>query len=203
MDFLRKNFVYKWAVSHKRTQKCRDKAPQLHWFIHRTLPFSEFVKRASERKHSDFFLCEVTNVQTCFVCSTIVPTVVFSVASLQDESYYLRSLGEDVRKVQNRIMKLKTDAVVSLQKLFMAAFDSLTGTCWSQQTVSWPCWGFSRSTVLYPRAVFLQRVPHQLLWSAVVDTLRCEPSFNFSSVLCTRQNQLFYLKLSCGVILPL
>lgn len=49
-------------------------------------------------------------------------TVIFSVASLQDESYYLRSLGEDVRKVQNRIMelKLKTDAVVFLQKLFMA-----------------------------------------------------------------------------------
>lgn len=49
MDFLHKNFAYK------------------------TLPFKEFVKRASERKHSDFFLCE-------------------------DESYYLRSLGEDVRK---------------------------------------------------------------------------------------------------------
>ncbi|XP_067458996.1 tRNA wybutosine-synthesizing protein 5 [Thunnus thynnus] len=49
MNFLHKNFVYK------------------------TLPFNEFVKRASEKKHSDFFLCE-------------------------DESYYLRSLGEDVRK---------------------------------------------------------------------------------------------------------
>ncbi|XP_072252624.1 tRNA wybutosine-synthesizing protein 5 isoform X1 [Leuresthes tenuis] len=49
MDFLNKNFVYK------------------------TLPFNEFMKRASETKHSDFFLCE-------------------------DESYYLRSLGEDVRK---------------------------------------------------------------------------------------------------------
>uniref|UniRef100_A0A673B5F5 tRNA wybutosine-synthesizing protein 5 n=1 Tax=Sphaeramia orbicularis TaxID=375764 RepID=A0A673B5F5_9TELE len=49
MDFLHKNFVYK------------------------TLPFSEFVKRASEKKHTEFFLSE-------------------------DESYYLRSLGEDVRK---------------------------------------------------------------------------------------------------------
>ncbi|XP_076012235.1 tRNA wybutosine-synthesizing protein 5 [Genypterus blacodes] len=49
MDFLRKNFVYK------------------------TLPFNDFIKRASESKHSNFFLCE-------------------------DESYYLRSLGEDVRK---------------------------------------------------------------------------------------------------------
>ncbi|XP_070693628.1 tRNA wybutosine-synthesizing protein 5 isoform X2 [Pempheris klunzingeri] len=49
MDFLHKNFAY------------------------RTLPFREFVKRASEKKHADFFLCE-------------------------DESYYLRSLGEDVRK---------------------------------------------------------------------------------------------------------
>uniref|UniRef100_A0A8C3AEK1 tRNA-yW synthesizing protein 5 n=1 Tax=Cyclopterus lumpus TaxID=8103 RepID=A0A8C3AEK1_CYCLU len=46
MDFLRKNFAYK------------------------TLPFCEFVKRASEKKHSDLFLCE-------------------------DERYYLRSLGED------------------------------------------------------------------------------------------------------------
>lgn len=55
--------------------------------------------------------------------------VLFSVASLQEESYYLRSLGEDVRKVQNRIMKLKTDAVAFLQKLFRAVFDSLTGTC--------------------------------------------------------------------------
>ncbi|KAM4561771.1 tRNA wybutosine-synthesizing protein 5 isoform 1-T1 [Fundulus diaphanus] len=49
MDFLHKNFVY------------------------RTLPFNEYIRRASETKHSDFFLCE-------------------------DESYYLRSLGEDVRK---------------------------------------------------------------------------------------------------------
>ncbi|XP_028991785.1 tRNA wybutosine-synthesizing protein 5 isoform X3 [Betta splendens] len=49
MDFLHKNFVYK------------------------TLPFNEFVKRASEKQHSDFFLCE-------------------------DESYYLRSLGGDFRK---------------------------------------------------------------------------------------------------------
>ncbi|KAM6978571.1 LOW QUALITY PROTEIN: tRNA wybutosine-synthesizing protein 5 [Tautogolabrus adspersus] len=49
MDFLHKNFAYK------------------------TLPFKEFVKRASEKTHSDYFLCE-------------------------DESYYLRSLGEDVRK---------------------------------------------------------------------------------------------------------
>lgn len=95
-------------LSHTKAPRNADKPPQLHWFIHRTLPFSEFVKRASERKHSDFFLCEVTNVQTCFGCSTIVPTVIFSVASLQDESYYLRSLGEDVRKVQNRIIRMKT-----------------------------------------------------------------------------------------------
>uniref|UniRef100_A0A8C6TEY2 tRNA-yW synthesizing protein 5 n=1 Tax=Neogobius melanostomus TaxID=47308 RepID=A0A8C6TEY2_9GOBI len=56
MDFLHKNFVYK------------------------TLPYNEFVKRASEKKHSDFFLCE-------------------------DESYYLRSLGEDVRKEPADIRK--------------------------------------------------------------------------------------------------
>ncbi|XP_047225615.1 tRNA wybutosine-synthesizing protein 5 isoform X1 [Girardinichthys multiradiatus] len=56
MDFLHKNFVYK------------------------TLPFNEFVRRASEAKHSDFFLCE-------------------------DESYYLRSLGEDVRKEPAELSK--------------------------------------------------------------------------------------------------
>ncbi|CAL8240768.1 unnamed protein product [Merluccius merluccius] len=49
MDFLKKNFVYK------------------------TLPFHEFVKRASETKHSLFFLTD-------------------------EESYYLRSLADDVRK---------------------------------------------------------------------------------------------------------
>lgn len=49
-------------LSHTNAPRNADKPPQLHWFIHRTLPFSEFVKRASERKHSDFFLCEVTNV---------------------------------------------------------------------------------------------------------------------------------------------
>ncbi|XP_031726037.1 tRNA wybutosine-synthesizing protein 5 isoform X2 [Anarrhichthys ocellatus] len=54
-------------------QKLCVQSSQLHIFIYRTLPFNEFVKRASEKKHSDFFLCE-------------------------DESYYLRSLGEDVRK---------------------------------------------------------------------------------------------------------
>ncbi|XP_036966377.1 tRNA wybutosine-synthesizing protein 5 isoform X2 [Acanthopagrus latus] len=60
----------KWTVEYLG-QKGGDK--ELHLFIHRTLPFDEFVKRASEKKHSEFFLCE-------------------------DESYYLRSLGEDVRK---------------------------------------------------------------------------------------------------------
>ncbi|XP_034042775.1 tRNA wybutosine-synthesizing protein 5 [Thalassophryne amazonica] len=42
-------------------------------FVYKTLPFNEFISRAAEKKHSVFFLCE-------------------------DESYYLRSLGEDVRK---------------------------------------------------------------------------------------------------------
>uniref|UniRef100_A0A673KBG4 tRNA wybutosine-synthesizing protein 5 n=1 Tax=Sinocyclocheilus rhinocerous TaxID=307959 RepID=A0A673KBG4_9TELE len=39
----------------------------------RTLPFDKFIQRAEEAKHSDFFISE-------------------------DESYYLRSLGEDARK---------------------------------------------------------------------------------------------------------
>ncbi|XP_040418006.1 tRNA wybutosine-synthesizing protein 5 [Cygnus olor] len=49
MDFLSKNFVY------------------------RTLPFNEFVQRAAEVKHKEYFLSE-------------------------DEKYYLRSVGEDARK---------------------------------------------------------------------------------------------------------
>ncbi|XP_019618013.1 PREDICTED: tRNA wybutosine-synthesizing protein 5-like [Branchiostoma belcheri] len=49
MDFINKNFAY------------------------RTLPFDEFVRRAAEEKHTDFF-------------------------HSQDEKYYLRSLGEDPRK---------------------------------------------------------------------------------------------------------
>ncbi|AWP12714.1 putative tRNA wybutosine-synthesizing protein 5 [Scophthalmus maximus] len=59
MDFLHKNFVYK------------------------TLPFNEFMKRVSETKHSDFFLCE-------------------------DESYYLRSLGEDVRKFFSSVFRISS-----------------------------------------------------------------------------------------------
>ncbi|KAM7407875.1 hypothetical protein PAMA_003574 [Pampus argenteus] len=66
MDFLHKNFVYK------------------------TLPFNEFVKRASEKKHSDFFLCE-------------------------DESYYLRSLGEDVRKEPADLSKQFPDLAEDFQ----------------------------------------------------------------------------------------
>lgn len=49
MDFIHKNFVYK------------------------TLPFSHFVKRASEDVHEEYFLCP-------------------------EEKYYLRSLGDDPRK---------------------------------------------------------------------------------------------------------
>uniref|UniRef100_A0A8C6T8S2 tRNA wybutosine-synthesizing protein 5 n=1 Tax=Neogobius melanostomus TaxID=47308 RepID=A0A8C6T8S2_9GOBI len=52
----------------------------LHKNFNTTLQYNEFVKRASEKKHSDFFLCE-------------------------DESYYLRSLGEDVRKEPADIRK--------------------------------------------------------------------------------------------------
>nr|XP_061799673.1 tRNA wybutosine-synthesizing protein 5-like [Nerophis lumbriciformis] len=74
----------KWTVEYL-AQKGGDKevkihvsrVPQMNFlkrnFVYRTLPFDEFVRRTSEEKHADFFLCE-------------------------DESYYLRSLGEDVRK---------------------------------------------------------------------------------------------------------
>ncbi|XP_059199492.1 tRNA wybutosine-synthesizing protein 5 isoform X3 [Centropristis striata] len=65
--------LQKWTVEYLGQRGGDKESSQLHLFIHRTLPFKEFVKRASEKKHTDFFLCE-------------------------DESYYLRSLGEDVRK---------------------------------------------------------------------------------------------------------
>ncbi|MBN3307270.1 TYW5 protein, partial [Amia calva] len=55
MDFLHKNFLYR-AVCPPRS-----------------LPFSEFVQRAAEERHSQYFISE-------------------------DESYYLRSLGEDPRR---------------------------------------------------------------------------------------------------------
>ncbi|XP_028847099.1 tRNA wybutosine-synthesizing protein 5 [Denticeps clupeoides] len=49
-------------------------------FLYRTLPFDKFVGRAAEAEHSEFFVCE-------------------------DESYYLRSLGEDLRKEPADIKK--------------------------------------------------------------------------------------------------
>ncbi|XP_069554850.1 tRNA wybutosine-synthesizing protein 5 [Brachyistius frenatus] len=76
--------LQKWTVDYLG-QKGGDKEVKIHVsavpqmdflhknFFYKTLPFNEFVKRASETKHSNFFLSE-------------------------DESYYLRSLGEDVRK---------------------------------------------------------------------------------------------------------
>uniref|UniRef100_A0A673Y6G6 tRNA-yW synthesizing protein 5 n=1 Tax=Salmo trutta TaxID=8032 RepID=A0A673Y6G6_SALTR len=48
-------------------------------FVPITLPFDEFIKRAAEKKHSDFFLCE--------------------------ESYYLRSLVEEIRKEPSDLRK--------------------------------------------------------------------------------------------------
>ncbi|XP_028991784.1 tRNA wybutosine-synthesizing protein 5 isoform X2 [Betta splendens] len=72
----------KWTVEYLRERDAEVKVhvsavPQMDFlhknFVYKTLPFNEFVKRASEKQHSDFFLCE-------------------------DESYYLRSLGGDFRK---------------------------------------------------------------------------------------------------------
>uniref|UniRef100_A0A8C1CHJ5 tRNA-yW synthesizing protein 5 n=1 Tax=Cyprinus carpio carpio TaxID=630221 RepID=A0A8C1CHJ5_CYPCA len=56
-------------------QVCHNRKLWKHNIIlyFRTLPFDKFIQRAAEAKHSDFFISE-------------------------DESYYLRSLGEDVRK---------------------------------------------------------------------------------------------------------
>ncbi|XP_059417909.1 tRNA wybutosine-synthesizing protein 5 [Carassius carassius] len=76
--------VCAWTVSYL-AQKGGDREVKVHVspeprmdflhknFVYRTLPFDKLIQRAAEEKHSDFFISE-------------------------DESYYLRSLGEDVRK---------------------------------------------------------------------------------------------------------
>ncbi|XP_035161131.1 tRNA wybutosine-synthesizing protein 5 isoform X3 [Callithrix jacchus] len=48
-------------------------------FVYRTLPFDQLVQRAAEKKHKEFFISE-------------------------DEKYYLRSLGEDPRKVMDNFL---------------------------------------------------------------------------------------------------
>ncbi|XP_028925679.1 tRNA wybutosine-synthesizing protein 5 isoform X2 [Ornithorhynchus anatinus] len=48
-------------------------------FVYRTLPFDTFVQRAAEEKHASFFISE-------------------------DERYYLRSLGDDPRKVMDNLL---------------------------------------------------------------------------------------------------
>ncbi|XP_072817619.1 tRNA wybutosine-synthesizing protein 5 isoform X3 [Vicugna pacos] len=48
-------------------------------FVYRTLPFDKLVQRAAEEKHKEFFISE-------------------------DEKYYLRSLGEDPRKVMDNFL---------------------------------------------------------------------------------------------------
>ncbi|KAL5005656.1 hypothetical protein ScPMuIL_016814 [Solemya velum] len=81
MDFLHKNFIY------------------------RTLPFSDFVRRAAEEKHNDFFISET-------------------------ESYYLRALGDDPRKdiadIEHQFPKLAEDVTLPdffpREKFFSSVF---------------------------------------------------------------------------------
>ncbi|KAL7991527.1 hypothetical protein Chor_015783 [Crotalus horridus] len=82
--------VTKWTVDYlcqtsgKKEVKVHVSAvPQMNFlsknFVYRTLPFDVFVKRAAEIKHSDYFLSE-------------------------DEKYYLRSLGDDPRKIMDNFL---------------------------------------------------------------------------------------------------
>uniref|UniRef100_A0A673Y687 tRNA-yW synthesizing protein 5 n=1 Tax=Salmo trutta TaxID=8032 RepID=A0A673Y687_SALTR len=64
-----------WSLSVQDLFPC----PRVHNAVLLTLPFDEFIKRAAEKKHSDFFLCE--------------------------ESYYLRSLVEEIRKEPSDLRK--------------------------------------------------------------------------------------------------
>ena len=59
----------------------------------RTLRFNEFVRRANEKKHTDYYLNSVSAF--CY-CKQIT---LHSNFSLQEEMYYLRSLGDNPRKV--------------------------------------------------------------------------------------------------------
>lgn len=98
----------------------------------------------------------------------------------QNESYYLRSLGEDVRKVQRRLsisQRMEPDdffGVYIANPNYRSFLLSPAGTGWAQQTVPGLGGGLSHTWLLWTWAVLLQRVPHQLLWSAAVDALRCE-----------------------------
>jgi tRNA wybutosine-synthesizing protein 5 len=81
MDFVSRNFVYK------------------------TLPFDEFITRASRSIQTDYFICK-------------------------EEKYYLRSLGEDPRKnvakISTQFPELAEDIVIPelfpLEKLFSSVF---------------------------------------------------------------------------------
>ncbi|XP_077174879.1 tRNA wybutosine-synthesizing protein 5-like isoform X3 [Paroedura picta] len=71
------------AVGDKEVKVHVSPVPQMDFlsknFVYRTLPFDVFVKRAAEAKHAEYFISE-------------------------DEKYYLRSLGEDPRKVMDNVL---------------------------------------------------------------------------------------------------
>ncbi|XP_053134592.1 tRNA wybutosine-synthesizing protein 5 isoform X2 [Hemicordylus capensis] len=66
------------AAGNKEVKVHVSTVPQMDFlsknFVYRTLPFDVFVRRAAEAKHTEYFIAE-------------------------DEKYYLRSLGEDPRKI--------------------------------------------------------------------------------------------------------
>ncbi|XP_069790635.1 tRNA wybutosine-synthesizing protein 5 isoform X3 [Narcine bancroftii] len=80
----------KWTVDYLSTTGGNQEVkvhvasvPQMDFinknFIYRTLPFDVFVKRAAEATHEEYFISE-------------------------EEKYYLRSLGEDPRKVMDNLL---------------------------------------------------------------------------------------------------
>ncbi|XP_041433029.1 tRNA wybutosine-synthesizing protein 5 isoform X5 [Xenopus laevis] len=100
VDFQRKPVVLKglhlgdcstkWTVDYmsktggsKEVKIHVSEVPQMDFirknFLYRTLPFDTFVKRAAKEKHTEFFISE-------------------------NEKYYLRSLGEDPRKVMDNLL---------------------------------------------------------------------------------------------------
>lgn len=94
----------------------------------------------------------------------------------QDESYYLRSLGEDVRKVWiplqwNITMEMSELTLWPRRKCLISA---PKGTCWPEKTVPRTGEGLPHPTVFWEGSVLLQCLPHQLQRSAAVDALWCE-----------------------------
>ena len=61
MDFIRKNFVYRYAICRAYNRCTND-------MLSRTLPFDEFVRRANRSVQEQYFLCAVSMAVIAEIC---------------------------------------------------------------------------------------------------------------------------------------